>query len=161
MSGSTTLNQGLGFGGSIGGIAEAGMLGGLGFAGNVAIGVFTGPVYGNWQYNNGDVFATGGAWSNPPEFVLGAYGGLAVSGFVTNASSPTDMLGAFQNFNVSLGAGLGSFGVTISWGSNSAGNTIVVVSVGGGLPGWGASVSMYETTTTSLGEVAGLYAPSR
>jgi len=148
------INKGFGFGGAFGGIAEAGAVSGLGVAANTSMGYFLAPDgFGGIRGNTGDWFFTGGLCCEPTsEWVAGWAAGYGWGAFFTNASSPNDMLGRFDNINVSASLFM-KVGATVSWGQNEFGNWIFVVAptVGPGVPGF--SISRYPTYTTSFSRV--------
>jgi hypothetical protein len=114
---------------------------------SVAAGVFA----GGHQGVNGGVFGTYGTHvtgaangGDPPQtnspiepdqpLVAGAGANAGPAGFLTNATSRSDMNGLFSTTSWAASLGLG-FGMQISTGKNDAGNTIWMVSGGpvGGL----------------------------
>jgi hypothetical protein len=81
--------------------------------------------------------------------VVGAYAGATLAAlWVSNAPSQAALLGPFHNVNANLGLFI-KVGFTFSWGREDSGSLIVVFSGGVG-PGYGASVSKYDTNTVPI-----------
>jgi hypothetical protein len=109
-------------------------------------GYFGGPTYGGGYPN---VDANGNSNSTPPNsntFGYGAYGGVGMGGFVTNAGGGSDLSGPFNNINVNTPIGSVQFG----WHGPflGKGSTWILSITKGPSAGWG--VSSYPTNTVIL-----------
>jgi RHS repeat-associated protein len=117
-------------------------------------------------YKTGGAFAGAEHWqasavpTKESSFAIGAYGGGGVSIVATNGNNRDDVLGPFQTLTLGVGWFFqGALG-QISWGRNSRGDLILVISYSGPIPGvtpatgvgWGGIVSKYTTTTTPLNQ---------
>ena len=122
------------------------------FSGNASGGA--GAFWGGAQGANVGAFVAAGAvagggesgYCAPPATegetngIAGAYAGGGIGFFVTNATSVSEVAGAFSAYNVSVGY-LFSVGVQYEF---SGSTWLLAVSFG---PGWGLSVSGYPTFT--------------
>jgi RHS repeat-associated protein len=159
----------MGVGGSAS--AEGGLVLGAGATGSVGYGVFV----NGWKPSLGG-FVSGGAFGGAPgtgndsaapsrpgdnNWAIGGYAGAGGNVWVSNASVVSQLAGPFRTFSANLGFGLRGAGLQFSWGRDSQGKLIMIVSYGGPpIPfptgiGGGASISMYNTFTKTSGDVKG------
>jgi hypothetical protein len=81
--------------------------------------------------------------TNPPKsWGVGAWIGVGVGAFFTNANNADDLSGPFDNFEINTPAGT----IAIEWGRNTSGRMIVQVSIPRG-PSAGAGIARYKTNT--------------
>lgn len=145
--------RGFGAGLLIGGSAEAGLLGGGGATASAGIGAFR----ADGGAIRAGAFAGGGAFSDiagrgmrtapsaEPVGVVGAFAGVGIGAFVTNAASANDLRGIAQQYSVNVG--VGPLKLSLQAGA-SHGTFVGSISVG---PGIGLDVSRYpaESVATS------------
>jgi RHS repeat-associated protein len=152
---------GIGVGGSV----EAGLIGiGAGGTSSVGTGVFFDGIHpSGGSFASGGAMAGGPGWGvsapscpNNKNWIAGAYAGVGVNVFLTNAKNVKDLAGPFKTFSAQGGWILKAGGIQMSIGKNNAGETIWIFSYGGpfGVPsgvGFGASMSNYNTNTVTKG----------
>jgi hypothetical protein len=131
--------------------AEAGLLGGLGATASAGVGIF----YDGKRSIHAGSFAGAGAFagagesdvktspSADPVNVVGAFAGMGIGAFVTNAASAKQLSGVAQTYSVNLGVGPLKLSVQVG---SSDGTYVGAVSVG---PGIGLDASRYPTQSTT------------
>ena len=141
--GSASAEAGLGVVGGGGNVAAGGGLfwggtGGVNLGGFASAGGFLGgPHYGP-SYP-----AQKPASCGQPNVALGGFAGAGIGGFLTNANSASELRGPFTNYNVNVGFGPVQFSLQIG----VSGSTWIGSLTFG--PGYGASVSTFQTNTWS------------
>jgi RHS repeat-associated protein len=80
--------------------------------------------------------------NSPKSWGAGAWIGVGVGAFITNANSAADLSGPFDNFEINTPFGT----IAVEWGRNSSGRPIVQVSIPRG-PSAGAGIARYKTNS--------------